>query len=70
MFGVTPYFKLARNEIIKGYKKLKEYYIDDAECEKNVSDAMCKANIPACSKDKKKLLALLSKQDCRQMVGW
>ena len=70
MFGVTPYFKLARKEIIKGYNKLKEYYIDDAECEKNVSDAMCKANIPACSKDKKKLLALLSKQDCRQMTGW
>ena len=70
MFEVTPHLSQAREKIIKGYNKLKEHNIDNAECEKNVSDALCKANIPACSKDKKKLLALLSKQGCRQMVGW
>jgi hypothetical protein len=49
---------------------LKSANISDAECEKNVADAVCKVPIPACSKDQTKVVSFLSKQDCREIMGW
>ena len=61
---------MAEETIVRVHEKLKSSNFTDAECEKNVADTVCKANIPACSKDKTKLVALLSKQDCRKIVEW
>ncbi|CAB4022123.1 ---NA--- [Paramuricea clavata] len=51
------------------HRMLKSAKISDAECEKNVADVVCKVAIPACSKDQTKIVSLLSKQDCREIVG-
>ena len=61
---------LAANRIAFIHTMLKNSNIPDAECEKNVADAVCKVSIPACSKDQTKIVYLLSKQDCRKIVGW
>ena len=62
--------KTSGEEIVRVHEKLKSANLTDTECEESVADTVCKANIPACSKDKTKLVALLSKQDCRKIVGW
>ena len=49
---------------------LKNANLSDAQCEKNVADAICKALIPACSKDQSKVVFILSKQECRKIMGW
>ena len=57
-------------EIVDAHENLKSANLTDAECEESVADTVCKASLPACSKDETKLVALLSKQDCRKKVGW
>ena len=61
---------MAEEAILGAHEKLKSSNLSDAECKERVADTVCKASIPACSKDKTKIVALLSKQDCRKMVGW
>jgi hypothetical protein len=61
---------LAVDRIATAHRMLKSVNISDAECEKNVADAVCKVSIPACSKDQTKVVSFLSKQDCREIMGW
>jgi hypothetical protein len=60
----------AVDRIESQHKALKNANIRDARCENDVADAVCKAEIPACSKDRTKVVWLLSAQDCRDIVGW
>ena len=59
----------AYDQIVMGHNLLKTAGLSDAQCEKDVAEALCKT-IPACSKDQTKLVSLLSKQDCRDIVAW
>ena len=61
---------LAADMIAFLHRTLKSANIADVECEKNLADTVCKISIPACSKDQTKIVSLLSKQDCREIVGW
>ena len=61
---------MAKETIAGAHEKLKSANLTDAECEESVANTVCKAALPACSKDKTKIVALLSKQDCRKIVGW
>ena len=42
----------------------------DKECKEKGAEAICRAVLPACSSDGTKVIALLSKEKCREMVGW
>ena len=56
--------------IVFAHKVLKNANIADKECEKKAAEVICKAVLPACSNDHTKIVALLSKEKCREMVGW
>ena len=61
--------KVAADKIAFVHKILKSSNVSDAECEQNAADVVCNL-IPACSKDRSKLVSLHSRQDCRKIVGW
>lgn len=61
---------MASEDLVFGHKMLKNTSLNDGKCEKNVADAICKASIPACSKDQTKVVFILSKQACRNIMGW
>ena len=72
-FKISAYNETEMNktfeEIISGHKLLKSANLGDVQCEKGVAEATCKV-IPACSKDQKKIVSLLSKQECHDIVKW
>ena len=61
---------MAGVSIAAAHKLLKSSNLTDAECEKNIAEAVCKVEIPACSIDRTKIVSFLSRQDCRRIMGW
>ena len=64
------WLKNASKDLLFSHNMLKNSSLNDTQCKKNVADAICKASIPACSKDQSKVVFLLSKQKCREIIGW
>ena len=56
-------------EIISGHKLLKSANLGDVQCEKGVAEATCKV-ILAFSRDQRKIVSLLTKQKCNNIVKW
>ncbi|XP_028399145.1 uncharacterized protein LOC114522609 [Dendronephthya gigantea] len=59
----------AADMIVAQYKIVKNANLSDAECETKVADAVCKSAFLACSHDRTKIIAFLSKQECYKIVG-
>ncbi|XP_028399105.1 uncharacterized protein LOC114522575 [Dendronephthya gigantea] len=58
----------AAEMIVAQHNIVKNANLPDAECENKVADAVCKAFLLACSHDRTKIVALLSKQECFKNV--
>ena len=61
---------MVSDHLVHAHNILKNAKLHDMQCEKNVADAICKASIPACSNDQTKAVSILSRQNCRNIMGW
>ena len=62
--------QIAADRIVAEHKNLKNAKLSDEKCKKNFSDTVCKVALIACSHDRTKLVALLSKQECYKNLEW
>ena len=65
----ATWLSMTSDAIVFSHKAL-ESSKADKECKEKGAEAICKAGLPACSSDRTKIIALLSKEKCREMVGW
>ncbi|XP_028399114.1 uncharacterized protein LOC114522582 [Dendronephthya gigantea] len=61
--------QMAADTIVAQHKIVKNADLSDPECENKVADAVCKSALVACSHDRTKFIAFLSKQECYKNVG-